>query len=161
MLAQADRMLADGMCPGDVCDALEISQTTYRRWRREFGGLTSAQAERVKDLEQEITTLRRLLRDAEREQTALLRLAVAHRSSAGRAPMTAREVGGTERTVQVNYAPLDPTPLQPLTAHPPRSRGGIAPGSTPGILSGSTKAGAGDGVAAGPAHRTSGARPAR
>jgi putative transposase len=103
MLAQGDRMLADGMCLGDVCDALEISLTTYRRWRREFGGLTSAQAERVKDLEQEITTLRRLLRDAEREQTALLLLAVAHRSSAGRAPMTAPGSSGTERTAQVDY----------------------------------------------------------
>jgi putative transposase len=82
LLAQADRMLARGMHVGDVCDALQVSASTYTHWRRRFGVLTVEQARRLGDLAHEIATLRRLLIDAEREETELLRLAGVYRSPA-------------------------------------------------------------------------------
>jgi putative transposase len=78
-LAVADRMLAAGADVDEVCRALQISRVTYSRWRRQLEGLTPDQAKRLKGLEQEIATLRRLLANAELERDALNAIADAHR----------------------------------------------------------------------------------
>ena len=67
-LAQADRMLGEGKDVADVCRELQIAEQTYYRWRNQFGGLKADDAKRLKDLERENATLKRLLADAEREQ---------------------------------------------------------------------------------------------
>jgi putative transposase len=74
-LAQADRMLGEGKDVADVCRELQISQQTYDRWRNQFGGLTADDAKRLKDLERENATLKRLLADAELEKAALKEIA--------------------------------------------------------------------------------------
>jgi putative transposase len=55
----------------DVCRELQVSEQTYYRWRNEFGGMNADDAKRVKALERENATLKRLLADAELERAAL------------------------------------------------------------------------------------------
>jgi putative transposase len=70
-LATADRMLNEGKGVADVCRELQVSEQTYYRWRNQFGGMTPDDAKRLKDLERENATLKRLLADAELEKAAL------------------------------------------------------------------------------------------
>ena len=51
------------MSAGDVCRQLGISEQTYYRWRREYGGLKMDQARRLKELEQENTRLKKAVAD--------------------------------------------------------------------------------------------------
>ena len=74
-LQQADRMLSEGSDIAAVCRELQISEPTYFRWRNQFGGLKADDARRLKELERENATLKRLLADAELEKAALKELA--------------------------------------------------------------------------------------
>jgi putative transposase len=74
-LATADRMLNDGKDVADVCRELHVSEQTYCRWRNQFGGMKPDDAKRLKGLERENATLKRLLADAELEKVALKELA--------------------------------------------------------------------------------------
>lgn len=74
-LATADRLLGEGKDVADVCRELVISEQTYYRWRNQFGGLKAEDAKRLKDLERENSTLKRLLADAELEKAALKEIA--------------------------------------------------------------------------------------
>jgi putative transposase len=70
-LATADRMLNEGKDVADVCRELQVSEQTYYWWRNQFGGMNADDAKRLKDLERENATLKRLLADAELEKAAL------------------------------------------------------------------------------------------
>ena len=70
-LTQADRLLADDKDVADVCRELQVSEQTYYRWRNQFGGLKADDAKKLKELEKENATLKRLLADAELEKAAL------------------------------------------------------------------------------------------
>ena len=74
-LTQADRLLAEGKDVADVCRDLGVSEQTYYRWRNQFGGLKADDAKKLKDLERENSTLKRLLADAELEKAALKEIA--------------------------------------------------------------------------------------
>lgn len=74
-LTEADRLLGEGKDVADVCRALQITEATYYRWRNQFGGLKVDDAKRLKDLERENTTLKRLLAEAELEKAALKEIA--------------------------------------------------------------------------------------
>ena len=74
-LTQADRLLADGKDVADVCRTLQVSEQTYYRWRNQFGGLKADDAKRLKELEKENSTLKRLLANAELEKAALKEIA--------------------------------------------------------------------------------------
>jgi putative transposase len=74
-LATADRMLNEGKDVADVCRELQVSEQTYYRWRNQFGGMNADDAKRLKDLERENATLKRLLADAELEKVALKEIA--------------------------------------------------------------------------------------
>jgi putative transposase len=74
-LTRADRLLAEGKDVADVCRELGVSEQTYYRWRNQFGGLKADDAKRLKDLERENSTLKRLLADAELEKAALKEIA--------------------------------------------------------------------------------------
>jgi transposase-like protein len=56
---QADVLLAQGQTGADVARVLGVTETTYYRWRSEFGGLKGDQVKRLKELEQENTRLRK------------------------------------------------------------------------------------------------------
>jgi putative transposase len=70
-LMTADRLLAEGKDVAAVCRDLGVSEATYHRWRNQFGGLKADDAKRLKDLERENATLKRLLADAQLEKAAL------------------------------------------------------------------------------------------
>ena len=58
-LRQADVLIAQGAKIPDVVRTLGVTQVTYYRWRREFGGLQTDQVKRMKDLELENQRLRK------------------------------------------------------------------------------------------------------
>ena len=62
-LREADVELANGVSVGQICRKLEISEHTYYRWRKEYGGLKMDQAKRLKALEKENGRLRKLVAD--------------------------------------------------------------------------------------------------
>ena len=63
MLREAEVGLAQGKKIGEVCRGLGISEQSYFRWRREYGGLKTTQAKRIKDLERENSRLKRAVAD--------------------------------------------------------------------------------------------------
>ncbi len=62
-LREAEVRLAQGEPLPDVCRVLAVSEQTFYRWRKEFGGLKLSQAQRLKGLERENELLRRLVAD--------------------------------------------------------------------------------------------------
>jgi len=70
-LRQADVELAKGQSIAAVCKTIGITDQTYYRWRKEYGGLKVDQAKRFKELEQENARLKRLLADAELDKAIL------------------------------------------------------------------------------------------
>jgi putative transposase len=62
-LREAEVLLAKGQTAGEVCRHLNISEQTYYRWRKEYGGLEVDQARRLKQLEVENAKLKRLVAD--------------------------------------------------------------------------------------------------
>ena len=62
-LRQADVLTAQGQSVADVIRALGVTEVTYYRWRKEFGGLKTDQVRRMKDLEVENQRLRKAIAD--------------------------------------------------------------------------------------------------
>jgi transposase-like protein len=62
-LRQVEVALAQGMAVPDVCRKLGVTEQTYYRWRKEYGGLGRDQARRLKDLERENARLKKLVAD--------------------------------------------------------------------------------------------------
>jgi putative transposase len=60
-LRGAEVELARGQTTGEVCRKLEISEQTYYRWRRVYGGLKVEQAHRLKSLEKENSRLKKVV----------------------------------------------------------------------------------------------------
>ncbi|MBX3422461.1 MAG: transposase [Pirellulaceae bacterium] len=52
-LRDADAMLAAGKSVGEVLQALEVSEPSLSRWRKQYGGMKSEEAKRLKQLEDE------------------------------------------------------------------------------------------------------------
>ena len=57
-----------------ICREQHIAETTFYRWRKQFGGMTVAEAQRLKDLEKENARLKRLLAERDLEVDALKEL---------------------------------------------------------------------------------------
>jgi transposase-like protein len=62
-LREAEVRQSQGASIRDVCKQLEITDQTYYRWRREYGGLKVDQAKRLKDLERENARLKKVVAD--------------------------------------------------------------------------------------------------
>jgi len=54
---------SQGMTIGEVSRKLGISEQTYYRWRKEYGGMRVDQAKRLKELERENARLKKLVAD--------------------------------------------------------------------------------------------------
>jgi hypothetical protein len=65
-LRQIEVQTAEGKRLALACKEAEISEQSYYRWRKEYGGLQIDQARRMKDLERENARLRRLVADLSR-----------------------------------------------------------------------------------------------
>lgn len=62
-LREAEVMQASGRTIEEICRQLGITDQTYYRWRKEYGGLRVDQAKRLKELEQENGRLKRVVAD--------------------------------------------------------------------------------------------------
>ena len=58
-LREAEVRTGQGETVGKICRSLGISEQTYYKWRREYGGLKLDQAKRLKELERENERLRK------------------------------------------------------------------------------------------------------
>ena len=56
-------LISEGKTIGEAARQLSISEQTYYRWRREYGGMEVTQVHRLKELEQENGRLKRLVAD--------------------------------------------------------------------------------------------------
>ena len=63
MLREAEIQMAKGLDTTEVCRNLGISEQTYYRWRKEYGGMKLDQAKRLKELERENARLKRIVAD--------------------------------------------------------------------------------------------------
>ncbi|KQQ11679.1 transposase [Methylobacterium sp. Leaf121] len=70
-LRQFEVQTAQGKSLALACKEAEISEQSYYRWRKEFGGLQVDQARKMKDLERENARLRRLVADLSLEKQVL------------------------------------------------------------------------------------------
>jgi transposase-like protein len=71
LLRQIEVSLAQGKSTPVACRDAGISQQSYYRWRKEYGGLGLDQAKRMKDLEKENVRLRRLVAELSLEKQVL------------------------------------------------------------------------------------------
>ena len=62
-LRQAEVLLHEGKVVAEACRELGVTDSTYYKWRKEYGGLKMDQAKRLKDLERENTRLKRVVAD--------------------------------------------------------------------------------------------------
>ena len=71
LLRQIEVEIANGKTTPQACKEAEITQQTYYRWRKEFGGLKLDQAKRLNELEWENAKLKRLLAELSLEKQIL------------------------------------------------------------------------------------------
>jgi putative transposase len=71
LLRQIEVEIANGKTTPQVCKEAEITQQTYYRWRKEYGGLKLDQAKRLKELERENAKLKRLVAELSLEKQIL------------------------------------------------------------------------------------------
>ncbi|KNY20013.1 transposase [Methylobacterium sp. ARG-1] len=70
-LRQIEVQTAQGKSLALACREAAISEQSYYRWRKEYGGLQVDQAKKMKDLERENARLRRLVADLSLEKQVL------------------------------------------------------------------------------------------
>lgn len=70
-LREAEVLLSQGKTVGEICRALNISDQTYYRWRKEYGGIRSDQVRKLKDLERENAQLKKLVADLSLDNSIL------------------------------------------------------------------------------------------
>jgi transposase-like protein len=62
-LRAVEVLLSQGNTVGEASRRIGVTEQTYYRWRKEYGGMRVAQARRLKDLEKENTKLKKLVAD--------------------------------------------------------------------------------------------------
>jgi len=62
-LREAEVLLSQGATAGEASRKVGITEQTYYRWRREYGGMRIDQAKRLKELEKENSRLKKLVAD--------------------------------------------------------------------------------------------------
>lgn len=62
-LRDADALLHAGKDLATVLQSLEVSESTYQRWRTQYGGMKAEEAKRLKELEDENRRLKQLVAD--------------------------------------------------------------------------------------------------
>ena len=59
MVREAEVLLSQGQTVGEICRGFGVSEQSYYRWRKEYGGMEVSQAYRLKELEKENARLRK------------------------------------------------------------------------------------------------------
>jgi transposase-like protein len=71
LLRQIEVGIANGKSTPQACKEAGINTQTYYRWRKEYGGLKTEQAKRMKELERENARLKRLVAELSLEKQVL------------------------------------------------------------------------------------------
>ena len=74
-LREGDRLLNEGKELTEVLRHLEIAESTWNRWRSQYGGMKADEAKRLRQLEVENARLKKLLAEAELDKAMLKELA--------------------------------------------------------------------------------------
>ncbi len=75
ILREAEVELSKGNSTRSICRKLAITETTYYRWRREYGGMKVDQAKRLRSLEAENARLKKLVADLSLDKEILKEVA--------------------------------------------------------------------------------------
>jgi transposase-like protein len=70
-LHEGSRLRAEGRSAAEVAAVLEVSESSYRRWRRQYGGMTFVDFKRLKELKRENLRLKVIVADQALEIRAL------------------------------------------------------------------------------------------
>jgi len=70
-IREAEVLIAQGLEIGEVCRKIAISEQTYYRWRKEYGGMRVDQARRLKELETENARLKKIVADLSLDNSIL------------------------------------------------------------------------------------------
>ena len=70
-LREAEVLLSQGKNVAEACRQIGVTDQTYYRWRKEYGGVRTDQAKRLKELDRENARLRKLLAEAELDKAIL------------------------------------------------------------------------------------------
>ena len=70
-LREAEVLLAQGKTTAEVSRSLGVTEHTYYRWRKEYGGMGSQQALRLKEMEKENARLKKLVADLSLDKAIL------------------------------------------------------------------------------------------
>lgn len=62
-LREAEVLISQGKTVAEVCKAIGVTDQTYYRWKKEYGGMRTDQAKRLKELERENARLRKVVAD--------------------------------------------------------------------------------------------------
>lgn len=72
---EGERLLNEGNDLAEVLRHLEITESTWNRWRNQYGGMKAEEAKRLKELGRENSRLKKLLAEAELDKAMLKELA--------------------------------------------------------------------------------------
>ncbi len=72
---EGERLLNEGKDLAEVLRHLEIAESTWNRWRNQYGGMKAEEAKRLKELERENSRLKKPLAEAELDKAMLKELA--------------------------------------------------------------------------------------
>ena len=70
-LRQVDVLVSQGQSVAEAVRTIGVTQFTYYRWRKEYGGLKTNQVKRLKELEKENERLRKAVSDLTLEKLIL------------------------------------------------------------------------------------------
>ncbi len=74
-LREAEILLNQGANIGEASRKIGVTEQTYYRWRKEYGGMRIEQAKRLKDLEKENVRLKKLVADISLDNAILKEVA--------------------------------------------------------------------------------------
>jgi transposase-like protein len=74
-LREVELELGRGETVAEAVEKIGVTEQTYYRWKKKYGGLRMDQAKRLKELEKENSRLKRLLADAELDKAILREVA--------------------------------------------------------------------------------------
>jgi len=70
-LREAEILLNQGATVGEACRKIGVTEQTYYRWRKEYGGMRVEHAKRLKALEKENARLKKLVADVSLDNAIL------------------------------------------------------------------------------------------
>ena len=70
-LREAEVLLSQGKSVSEACRQIGVTNNTYYYWRKQYGGVRTDQAKRLKELERENVRLKKLVFEAELDKAIL------------------------------------------------------------------------------------------